>query len=393
MTGHLLISLDGARAYRAARQLGAAATSEQLERFEARSALGSNGSPSIMQVVAGVAEISIAGVLTEVADFYAAYFGGGNTAYRDIRAALHLAASDPAVHEVVLSVSSPGGTVAGLFETLAVLETFPKPIRAQASMACSAAFALVAQCDSVQAATGASFFGSVGVAVSMFVDDSVVDITNKESPDKRPDVSTEEGKAVVQKELDGIFELFASSIARGRGVTVERVTSAFGRGATVLSSAAIESGMIDGLVPSAPKVASVATAPVETLAELLVTRLPEEDAHAYVRRCTALLEHVRRPAEAPKKVPTETLAQAVQRVSAETPAPFPSGAPEGSQGMASALLALSTPVAEDTAEVTLEDISAAIVAHQQAMPKPQPTNRKALGEALTRAEQLDWSEE
>lgn len=391
MSALLFISSDGAKAYRAARQMGAMATAEQIERFAARTAQSTNGAPSIMRVVAGVAEIGITGVLTEAPDFFAAYFGGGNTSYQDIRASLQMAASDPAVREVVLAIDSPGGTVQGLFETLDVLETFSKPLRAQASFACSAAYAIAAQCDSILANTKASSFGSIGVAVAMFVDDAVVDITNTESPDKRPDVTTPEGVATVQRELDAFFKLFAEAIARGRGVTFERVTQDFGRGATLLTADAKKAGMIDGLVSAASPVS--AAAPTESLAELLVTRLPEEDAATYIRRCQALLARATQPDAPPKPRSTESLTQAVNRLSTELPPSFPAGVHSVAVGLAAAIEAAPVPVTEDLSETTLEDLTAAIKAHTATLPPKRPKpNRQTLGEAVERVSTLDWSD-
>jgi ClpP class serine protease len=390
MSGHLLISPEGARAYRAARL--ASASVEQLEQFAARAtAAQSGGMPRIMQTVNGVVEISVFGVLTEAPDFFAQYFGGGNTTFSDIRTALHLASADPAVREVVLSINSPGGTVAGLFETLDVLEAFTKPLRAEASMACSAAYALAAMCDSIQAKTRASAFGSVGVAVALFVDDSVIDITNKESPDKRPDVTTPEGVATIQRELDAIFELFAGAIARGRGVSTERVTSDFGRGATLLTAAALRSGMIDGQVAPAAALSAAASkaaaagalgAP-SALAELLATRLPEESAEAYIRRCGALLERAALPAAAPApSAPRESLETAVVRVAGEMPAAFAGAAPERANELAAALSALDEPEAVVEGEVTIQALTEAI----QGLPKAATAAPSArdLADALER---------
>src|SRR5690606_27480192 len=101
----------------------------------------------------------------------------------------------------------------------------------------------------------AAMFGSIGTAVSLFVDEEVVTLTNTDSPDKRPDPRTEEGRAVIVQFLDAINELFVDAIARGREVSASVVTSEFGRGRTVLASEAKRRGMIDSISKPARKAA------------------------------------------------------------------------------------------------------------------------------------------
>lgn len=208
--------------------------------------------PEGYTVVGNTAQICIEGVLSEEPDFWAWIFGIPQTCYEDIRDALALAAADANVTNVIFEVCSPGGYVDGLFETLAAIEAFQKPIRVVASRACSAAYALAAMAGPIQAAGPASAFGSVGVAITFFVDpEHQVDITSTDAPNKRPDVTTPEGKAVVREELDAYHELFVDAIARGRSnatsktYTVDRVNADFGRGGVLLTDAAKAAGMID----------------------------------------------------------------------------------------------------------------------------------------------------
>ena len=66
-----------------------------------------------------------------------------------------------------------------------------------------------------------------------------------------PDVTTEEGKALVREELDALHELFAEAIAEGRGTTVEKVNENFGQGGMLLAGAALKRGMIDTVATAA----------------------------------------------------------------------------------------------------------------------------------------------
>jgi ClpP class serine protease len=253
-----LLCQDTARRIAESRRLGLRPTDAQLTAFSALEAAGASDReiPRNMRVAGNVAEIRVEGVLTKEPDIFAFLFGGGNTTYRSIISALAIAQSDPAIKSVLLYVDSPGGSVDGLFDMLAAIETFrgssaSKPLSVKAANALSAAYGIAATAGRIDAVNAGSRFGSVGIAASVFLEDDVVDITNTDSPDKRPDVKTEEGKAVIRRELDAIHELFADAIARGRGTTAEAVNEKFGRGATVLAGEAKKRGMIDSIAKPA----------------------------------------------------------------------------------------------------------------------------------------------
>lgn len=253
-----LISQEKASEIRQAILSGAAPTAAQMSEHTAREmaaeqeAVASTNLPRNMSVAGHIAEIRVDGLLTPKPDLFAWLFGGGNTTYAQIQSALGIAAADPNIREISLLVSSPGGTVAGLFETLAAIESIrgAKKISVKASQAASAAYAIAATAGQIEATTRASSFGSIGVAASFTVDDKVIDIASTEAPNKRPDITTEEGKAVVRQHLDAIHELFVDAIARGRGTTVDNVNETFGRGAVLLAAQAKALGMIDKIPPT-----------------------------------------------------------------------------------------------------------------------------------------------
>src|SRR6185312_8160272 len=87
----------------------------------------------------------------------------------------------------------------------------------------------------------------IGTAVSFYIDENVVTLTNSDSPDKRPDVTKTEGKKVVVEYLDAVNDLFVEAIATGRGggLTEQTVAKKFGRGAVLLAEEAMARGMID----------------------------------------------------------------------------------------------------------------------------------------------------
>lgn len=254
-----LLREDKLRYLEEARKSGLAPTAEQRAEFERRiSEARELGRPLSLSIAGDVAEIRVEGVLTKDPDIFMMWFGGGNTAYRDIQAALAVAESDPTVKRAVLQIDSPGGDVDGLFDCLAALESFNKPLTARASEACSAAYAIACMAKKIEATNAAAVFGSIGVAARYVVwsDVEIIDITSTEAPDKRPDPTTEEGRAVIRKHLDDIHELFAGAIAKGRETTLAKVNAEFGRGAVLLASEAKKRGMIDSVAQPALRAVS-----------------------------------------------------------------------------------------------------------------------------------------
>lgn len=268
-----LLPDDVLREVRAALERGTTATAEDVGAFlaaeERSTSAARDDGPRNLAVAGDTAEIRVEGVLVQVRSFWLWLFGIAQTTYADIQQAIAMVQADPAIRSVRFYVDSPGGEVDGLFDTFAAIEGLrasSKTTSVLAANAFSAAYGIAAVAGPIEAKNSASGFGSVGVAASYLLEPDVVDITNTESPDKRPDVSTDEGKAVVQSYLDALFGLFAEAIAKGRGTTVKDVTENFGRGALFVAGDAKRRGMIDTIAKPALRVVSqeAASAAVET---------------------------------------------------------------------------------------------------------------------------------
>lgn len=219
--------------------------------------------PRNLSVVDGVAQISVEGVLTQEPDFWLWLFDIPNTSYDDIISAVATAERDPTIKRVVFDVNSPGGEVAGLFEVLAAMQAMQKPRSTNAQLAASAAYGIASMGGKVTATSHASTFGSVGVVATYLVEDDAIDITSTEAPDKRPDPSTDAGKATIRAYLDQVHQLFAENIAAGRGTTVEKVNGDYGRGAAMLAAEAKRRGMVDKVVGQRPMDAAEALRAIE----------------------------------------------------------------------------------------------------------------------------------
>jgi ClpP class serine protease len=88
----------------------------------------------------------------------------------------------------------------------------------------------------------------VGVVATFGLNERQVSVTSTNAPKKRPDVTTEAGKAVVREQLDAMHEVFIDAIATGRKTTVERINADFGEGAVLLAKDALKNGMIDEII-------------------------------------------------------------------------------------------------------------------------------------------------
>lgn len=279
-------------------------SAEHLASFEARAA------GSLLTVDAGVGEITVNGILTERPSLFA-MLAGGNTTYRSIREAVAEAEANPAVREIVLSINSPGGSVDSLFPTLDALEAAKKPMRARVSLAASAAYAIAAVAGPIEANGLAASVGSVGVVATMHVDPDVVSVTSSNAPNKRPDVRTEAGRAVVREELDEIESLFVEYIARGRGVTPDTVRKSFGRGSVMLARKGKEMGMLDsiGTAASSPRRATAASlGPNQEAAALLEAQLGSASAAGADESSVAFAERLLSGLQPPAPPPPDPAA-------------------------------------------------------------------------------------
>lgn len=246
------------RAYNAALMAG---TRDLLDVSARDGELQADAGNRLLTAVDGTAEIRITGVLLPGVSLFSYLYGGGSTRYGDIRDALAKADQDPAVKRIVLNINSPGGAVDGLFETVNAVRAVRKPISVRASAALSAAYALAAATGGpIVAESEASQFGSIGVATPSYYflqGEEVISITSTEAPKKRPDVRTEEGRAVIREHLDAVHKLFVEAIADGRRTKASDINANYGRGATLLAREAKAAGMIDR-IPTKPRRALVA---------------------------------------------------------------------------------------------------------------------------------------
>lgn len=172
-------------------------------------------------------------------------------------------ATDPAngVDLLVFNFDTPGGEateIASLAELIHGLEI--KTVGYVGAMAASAGYWLASATDEIViGSTG--MVGSIGVIGTFHREgdeekERTIEIISSQSPDKRIDVSTDDGRAKMQVMIDKMADVFINDVAKYRGVSPETVILNFGQGGLKIGAEAVESGMADriGLLESVLKV-------------------------------------------------------------------------------------------------------------------------------------------
>lgn len=209
-------------------------------------------------VIDGVAVIPLEGVIAKRMNMFMQISGGASSELvaRDIRTALE----DSAVHSIVLSVDSPGGTVDG---TQALADTIRaardrKPVVALASgTMASAAYWIGSAAQKVYIADSTTAVGSIGV-VSTHVDMSGAETqrgvrTTEIYAGKFKRINsqfaplTETGRAVMQEQVDYTYGLFVDAVAANRGTTSDQVVADMADGRIFIGQQAVDAGLVDGV--------------------------------------------------------------------------------------------------------------------------------------------------
>ena len=198
----------------------------------------------------GVATIRIVGPLYPKRNSWMDYWGEDYAVYSEIISDVAVAKSKGA-KKIDFEIDSPGGYIDGLYDAMKAIANAGIPTRTIAGdVLASAAYMLASQTDQIVCESEVAAVGSVGIATTIYVSNWFVDIANSDSQKKRPDVTTKEGKKVVEDELDDFYEVYAEMIASGRGVSVEKVKKNYGQGAVMTARTALSKGMIDGIMQS-----------------------------------------------------------------------------------------------------------------------------------------------
>ncbi|THG40435.1 S49 family peptidase [Sphingomonas olei] len=178
--------------------------------------------------------------------------GGGAVALDLLAADFRALQADNAVRKILLVVDSPGGVTTDIAQFARLVATSTKPVVAHVTgMGCSAAYWIISGAREISL-DATAMVGSIGVVMGGSVQENPdqagrrdVAIVSKSAPNKRPDLTTEEGRAGLQSTIDAIEDVFIAAIAKGRGVDEATVRSDFGQGGTMAGAPAVRARMAD----------------------------------------------------------------------------------------------------------------------------------------------------
>lgn len=244
------VTIEGAEPTPAARMRPAASVLDDRLEDDIRA-----GRRSPFRSIDGVAVIPITGSLIHRGSFLGE--SSGEQTYEGISAQLTAAAESPMVRGVALELDSFGGEVAGCFELADEIRalTASKPVWAFISAhAFSAAYAIASQADRIIIPRSGGA-GSIGV-ICMHADYServeangvrvTVISAGAHKADGNPYQPLPEAvRDDLQRECEDLRELFAATVAEGRGDRLSREAALATEARTFIGAQAVEAGLAD----------------------------------------------------------------------------------------------------------------------------------------------------
>lgn len=167
------------------------------------------------------------------------------------------AMDDDRVQNIVLVADSPGGVITGIseFSDMVFDARNKKTIITFVEGYAASAMYWIGSSSSKMILADTAEVGSIGV-VAGFVDTSIrdeksgvkqVEIVSSQSPKKRLDPQTEEGRKEIQTVVDQLASVFIDKVARNRSVEASSVHSDFGQGGMFVAAEAVKRGMADSI--------------------------------------------------------------------------------------------------------------------------------------------------
>lgn len=164
---------------------------------------------------------------------------------QDITTALN----DPTIKAIIVNADSPGGVTTLVNETANMMrdaQAQKRILTYVTGTAASAAYYLAAGTSEIVMDAMASV-GSIGVVTQIRGknQDGTLEIVSSNAPNKRPDHTTDQGKAVYQTLIDDMESVFINAVANFRNLTPEQITAV--RGGMLVGQKAVDAGFADRL--------------------------------------------------------------------------------------------------------------------------------------------------
>lgn len=201
----------------------------------------------------GVAVVPIVGTLVQRSDMFTDI--SGMMSYSKIESMFAAAVDDPMVNEILLEIDSPGGEVAGAFDTAERMARArgTKPITAIASeLSASAAYLLASVADEIVVPrTGA--VGSVGVVAAHFdysraMDKRGIAVTYVYAGEKKIEGNrfqplSDSALADWGEKIQEVYSIFVDAVSRNRNMSTDRVRGT--QAGMFMGFKAVDSGLAD----------------------------------------------------------------------------------------------------------------------------------------------------
>lgn len=216
--------------------------------------------PQGYDLINGAAIIPIEGVIAKKMNLFMQISGGASTQMieRDLKAALN----DPSVQKIILNIDSPGGTIDGTFELANLIfeSRGKKPIIAytDGSML-SAAYAIGSAADKIYISGDTTAIGSIGVVAAhediSKMEEKLGIKTTEIYAGKYKRIASQfaplsaEGFSSIKDQVDYLYALFISEVAKFRGVSAEDVLQKMSTDVQSIfrGKQALTAGLVDGI--------------------------------------------------------------------------------------------------------------------------------------------------
>lgn len=205
------------------------------------------------EIIDGAAVITLIGVMGKRMNMF--HYISGGTSTEMVGEALLAADRNQEVDRIILRIDSPGGSMAGTGELADLIGTIEKPVHAWVDgCACSAAYWVASQCETITVSTPSAIVGSIGVYAALWertkqneeqgIKVEVIKAGRYKAAGHVDQRLSDSDRAILQAELDEAYSIFVGAVASGRGMSPEELTE-LAQGQAIYAQAAIDGGLCD----------------------------------------------------------------------------------------------------------------------------------------------------
>lgn len=196
----------------------------------------------------GVAVIPVTGPIFRYANLMTRISGATSTEVlaTDIQTAL----DDPSIKSIVLNIDSPGGVASGMNELASLIyqgREKKKIVAYIGGTGASAAYWIASAAHEI-VIDDIGMAGSIGAALTVKLDktadgSTTYEIVSSNAPNKRPDLTTEAGRAKLGEMVDSLGSVFQQKVALHLGVDPEQIPAMGDLGGIRVGADAVTHGL------------------------------------------------------------------------------------------------------------------------------------------------------